>query len=189
MLRKFAAGAGAAVASLVVFTTIAFADSGSITDPKGDGHEPWRTATDIVRAGWGHTDSGRLKHWVAVDGTIARLQTASGHGGILPELNIKVPGFDSGDPHCDYWVGPVPPGYGGNTTDQWQYRVLVCGSDDAQSKGAARYVRPTEHRIVLRFGRHAIGNPGHYRWAWQFGDYYNGIQDRAPDKGFTRHDL
>jgi hypothetical protein len=174
---------------LVVIALPAAADSGSITDKRGDTvNAPSPKADwDIVRAGFGHTKDGKLRHWVVVAGTIGHPRAGMGS---TPRLYINVPGHVSDNPDCDYFVDPVPPGVGPNKSDHWKYYVHTCTNGVSKIVGPAVATRPTSHRIVLVFGRHAIGNPDHYGWQMAFpSDGDNPPIDQAPNTGYHRHAL
>jgi len=110
MFRKLTVVVSVAALAAGAFATIALASSGSINDPTGDTRHSTpapAAAYDIVKAGWGHTDGGKLKHWVVVDGTIGHPTAGNGS---LPRLLINVPGQVADNPTCDYYIEARPPG-------------------------------------------------------------------------------
>jgi hypothetical protein len=187
MLHKVAVVLSAAVMLLVALP--ASADSGSITDPKGDATgclEGAKADCDIVAAAWGHKSHGRLMHKVTVNGTLGR---ASGHGA-EPRLMINVPGQKFDNPTCDYFVGLVPPGVGPNSSNDWKWYVQTCQNTGAQVRGPAAFVYPNSHTVRLVFKRKRIGSPSHYGWQWVMpGDGDHPPYDQAPNKGYKRHNI
>lgn len=176
-------------AALALISLPASADSGSITDKKGDSTgclEGTKADCDIVAAAWGHRSNGRLMHSVTVAG---KLGQASGHGS-EPRLMINVPGQKFDNPTCDYFLELTPPGVGPNTSDQWKWYVKTCQNSGAQIRGAASSVYPNIHTLRLVFKRKLIGSPSHYGWQWVMpGDGDNPPYDEAPNSGYKRHNI
>lgn len=180
------------VVSSVVMLLLALpasADSGSITDKKGDATgclEGAKADCDITAAAWGHKPHGRLMHKVTVAGELGQ---ASGHGA-EPRLMIDVPGQKFDNPTCDYFVGLVPPGVGSNTSTDWKWYVQTCQNTGAQTRGPAASVYPTSHTVRIVFKRRLIGSPSRYGWQWVMpADGDNAPYDQAPNKGYKRHVL
>jgi hypothetical protein len=191
MVRKLGIILSVGALAAASFVTLAFASTGSINDPTGDtrhGTPDPAASYDIVKAGWGHTDSGKLKHWVVVDGTIGHPSTGRGSA---PRLLINVPGQVADNPTCDYFIEAVPPHVIPNGTDHWKWYVKECSNGGSpEVTGPVAATRPTRHKIVLVFGKHAIGNPDHYGWQMTFpADGDAPPYDKAPNSGFKRHNL
>lgn len=186
---------GIAAAMTLATAGVVLADSGAITDPRGDvQHVPsgQKANYDIVRATWGEAKHGKLVHQVTVVGKVGDPQ-ANGHTGPLPSLLIKVPHHQGGTSNCDYMIESVPPGAPGNTTNHLAWFVYTCSNGpNAKKSGAASAARPDAHTIKLVFSAKAIGTPSKYGWAFVFPtDTKHGIAvaDRAPDSGFKTHRL
>jgi hypothetical protein len=190
-LITFAAAAAVAVG----LGALALANSGSISDPKGDvKHNPSGNDAnyDIVKATFGHARHGKLKHTVRVDGKIGD-PTASGPNiGSQPSMFIDVP-HHSFSGNCDYRIDPVPPGAPGNGSSETKYLVFRCSNGPNSVKtGSAHVTRPDNDTDKFVFKKGAIGNPKKYGWAFHFvTDTSNGLvdADRAPNKGFKVHRL
>jgi hypothetical protein len=187
MVRKVLVVLSAAVMVLVAMP--ASADSGSITDKKGDATgcgDGAKADCDIVAAAWGHKSHGRLVHKVSVAG---KLGQASGHGA-EPRLMIDVPGQKFDNPTCDYFVEIVPPGVDANTSNEFKWYVKTCQNTGAQIKGPAASVYPTKHTLRLVFKRKLIGSPSRYGWQWVMpADGDNAPYDQAPNSGYKKHSL
>ena len=175
--------------ALVVIALPASANGGSITDKTGDATgcgEGAKADCDIVSAAWGHRSNGRLMHKVSVAG---KLGQASGHGA-EPRLLINVPGQKFDNPTCDYFVGIVPPGVGGNTSDSFKWYVQTCQNTGSHVRGPAASVYPDKQTLRLVFKRKLIGSPSHYGWRWDMpADGDNAPYDQAPNTGYKRHNL
>ena len=189
MVRKVAVVLSAVVMVLVALP--ASADSGSISDKKGDATGCWpdnkKADCDIVQATWGHATHRRLKHSVTVAGTIGTPSTGMG---ALPIWYIDVPGHVGDNPNCDYFINGLPPGVGPNTSDSWKYYVQKCSNGQPEIVGAVASARPSAHRIVIKFRKKLIGSPT--RYGWQVAMPADGDQtpyDLAPDSGFKKHSL
>jgi hypothetical protein len=184
--------------ALIVLTTVALAslglsasaDTGAITDKKGDatGCSTGTTSDcDIVKAAWGHRSHHRLMHQVTVDGT------AGGFAGdrpqVLPRLYINVPGQKFDNPNCDFFVDPLPPGAGPNKSDHYKYYVQTCQNTGAQVRGEASPTRVNAHTIRLVFKKRLIGSPSQYGWQFAYpADGDNPAYDEAPN-GYKTHHL
>ena len=177
--------------SIAMLALPASADTGSITDKKGDAtgcNDGPKAGCDIVKATWGHASNGRLMHQVSVAGQIGA--PLSGHGS-TPRLMIDVPGQKFDNPTCDYYVGNVPPGVGPNTsTTKWKWYVQTCQNTGSKIVGPAAASQVDAHTVRLVFNRKLIGSPGRYGWSWVFpADGDNPPYDQAPNKGYKPHVL
>ncbi len=173
---------------------VVLADSGSITDPKGDvKHNPsGKDANyDIVKATYGHARHRKLKHTVTVAGHLGSL-TSPGPGA-YPDMLFDVPGNVGDNPNCDYFIQPDPPGTPYNHTDHIKFNVYRCKNEFPNPPvGSARgtRVRPDTDKLV--FSKKVIGSPKRYGWAFDFVTETNNgfaIADRAPNHGFKVHHL
>ena len=190
-MKRLPALTAIGVALTLATAGVVLADSGSITDPKGDVHNnpPGNHANyDIVKATWGHASHHRLKHKVTVAGKIGDPQ-ASGNPGTLPTLLIDVPQHHFASA-CDYKVEPVPPGAPINHTNHHEYFVFKCsnGTTPTPPTGSVSATRTSSDTIKLVFKRKAIGSPSKYGWAFEF-PAGNTFYDRAPNSGFKVHHL
>src|SRR4029077_17825394 len=106
--------------------------------------------------------------------------------GALPDLLINVPGQVADNPTCDYFIEEVPPHVIPNGTDNWKYYVKECSNSGSLTvTGSVKASRPNSHRVVLIFGKHAIGSPDHYGWRFDFpADGDAPPFDQAPNSGF-----
>ena len=181
---------------LALCAALAFANSGSISDPSGDTknvkgkptHDP---NSDIVKATFGHAKHGGLVHTVTVAGKIGD-PTASGPTGPLPQLLIDLPKKHfSGN--CDYYVNEALPGTPGNNSSKVKWLVHKCSNGPTQSvTGTAKAKQTGSDTIKLTFKKKAIGKPARYGWAADFvNDSHQGFYevDRVPDAGFKVHRL
>ena len=178
-------------AALALLTIPASADSGSISDKKGDNTGCWPNSKnadcDILKATWGHATHHRMVHSVTVAGTIGK--PASGMGA-LPTWYIDVPGHVGDNPNCDYFITEVPPGVAPNTSSNWKYYVEKCSQGQPEVVGAVSSSRPNSHKIVIKFRKKLIGSPTQYGWAVAMpADGDAPPYDRAPNKGFKTHSL
>jgi hypothetical protein len=186
MVRKVLAVLAAS--ATVVVALPAIADSGRLTDPRGDvrtSAPPPRSDYDITWVAWGH-DRGGYFNTIHVVGTIGHIRTGMG---ALPAVDLKVPNVNSGNPNCDFILQEVPPNVGANTTDHWKYFVETCANGaPQQTVGRVSASRLSAHRIKLVFWPKAIGNPGRYNWAVEMPiETDTPPADRAPNSGFEVH--
>ena len=182
------------VLSTIVLTSLglsATADTGAISDKQGDATGCATNTTadcDIVKAAWGHRPHHRLMHQVTVAGTAGRF-AASGPQA-LPRLYINVPGQQFDNPTCDYFIDPLPPGAGPNTSDHTKYYVETCQNTGAQVRGPAAGTRVNAHTIRIVFKRRLIGAPQRYGWRFAYPtDGDNPPYDQAPNNGYKTHTL
>ena len=182
------------VLSVIMFASLglsAAADSGSITDKKGDatGCGTGKKADcDIVKATWGHRPHKKVMHQVAVAGTAGKF---NGDGPqAFPRLYIDVPGQKFDNPQCDYFVDSLPPGAGPNKSDRYKFYVETCQNTGAQVRGEAAASRPNDHSIRLVFKKRLIGSPSKYGWQFAYPtDGDNPAYDEAPNNGYKTHHL
>jgi hypothetical protein len=196
MKKRLILGAAAVAVVAALFTALAIADSGSITDPSGDtknvqGKPTHKPSDDIIKATWGHAKHGGLVHSVTVAGKVGD-PNAQGPTGPLPVLLIDVPKKHF-TPGCDYSVGEVLPGTPGNNSNKTKWLVRKCSNGPTQkTTGIAKATQPSSDTITLTFKKKAIGKPRRYGWAFQFVEDSNQgfyLVDRAPDTGFKVHRL
>jgi hypothetical protein len=164
------------LAGLVAFlavAAVALANTGSKTDPSGDvkHNPPGKDARyDVVKISYGH-GGGRLVNTVKTKGKIATKPP--------PLLWIDVPGkvaTRGGCQYSDYFVA-------GNEVDE-------CG--DGPKTGSATIKKLDDHRMRFTFDAAAIGSPSRYGIAFVNEGSAHGkliFYDRAPDKGFLKHQL
>ena len=195
-MKRMPVIAAVGVALTLAAAAVVLADSGSITDPKGDVKnnpqgEGSQKNWDIVKATGGQASHGRLVHTVTVAGKIGD-PAASGDPGTLPSLFIDVPNQHFAR-DCDYRVDPVPPGAPINPGNQHKYFVFKCsnGTTATAPTGSASATQTSPDTIQLVFKRKAIGSPSKYGWAFEFfsNPSQGTIADRAPDSGFKVHHL
>jgi hypothetical protein len=177
-------------AALVLIALPASADTGSITDKKGDATgcgSGTKADCDIVKATWGHAPHHKLVHSVSVAGTIGTPKTGMG---ALPTWYIDVPGHVGDNPNCDYFITEVPPGVGPNTSTDWKFYVETCSNGQPAVRGPAAAGRPSAHKIVITFKKKLIGSPSRYGWYVAMpSDGDAPPYDRAPNTGFKKHVL
>ena len=177
-------------AAVVLIALPASADSGSITDKKGDATgcgDGTKADCDILKAAWGHAPHHKLVHSVTVAGTIGT--PASGRGA-LPTWYIDVPGQVGDNPSCDYFISEVPPGVPPNTSTNWKFYVEKCSNEQPEIMGPASARRPSSHKVVITFKKKLIGSPSRYGWAVAMpADGDQSPYDRAPNTGFKKHIL
>jgi hypothetical protein len=186
---------GAVAALAIGLGALALANSGSISDPKGDvkHNPPGNDANyDIVNATFGHARHGKLKHTVTVDGRLGDPQSSGPNFGAQPGMFIDVP-HHSFSGNCDYRIDAVPPGAPGNGSSKLKYIVSKCSNGPQQQKtGAAQVTRTKPGTDKLVFKKAAIGNPSKYGWAFLFiTETSTGfrVADSAPNHGFKVHRL
>jgi len=188
MVRKLLVVLSAA--AMVLIALPASADSGSISDKKGDAtgcSDGTKADCDILKATWGHAPHHTLVHSVTVAGTIG---TPSSGMGALPTWYIDVPGHVGDNPTCDYFIQLVPPGVGPNTSTSWKYYVEKCSNEQPEVVGAVASSRPSAHKVVIKFKKKRIGSPSKYGWYVAMpADGDQPPYDRAPNTGFKRHVL
>lgn len=189
MLRRFVTLL--ACVSAILLALPASADTGAITDKKGDAtgcNSGPVSGCDIVKATWGHASNGRVVHQVSVSGQIGA--PLSGQGS-TPRLMIDVPGQKFDNPTCDYYVGNIPPGVGPNkSSTAWKWYVQTCQNTGSKIVGPAAASRVDAHTVRLVFNRKAIGSPARYGWRWEFpADGDKPPYDAAPNKGYKTHSL
>src|SRR3954453_10659916 len=157
MVRKVLVVLSAAVMVLIALPAVA--DSGSITDKKGDNSgcsDNKKPDCDILKATWGHTSHRRLLHSVTVAGTIG---TPSSGMGALPTWYVDVPGHVGDNPTCDYFITEIPPGVGPNASSNWKFYVEKCSNEQPEVVGPVASSRPSAHKIVIKFRKKLIGSP------------------------------
>jgi hypothetical protein len=189
MVRKVLVVMSAAF--MVLLTLPAAADTGSITDKKGDNIGCWpdskKADCDILKATWGHARHHKLVHSVTVAGTIGT--PASGMGA-MPTWYIDVPGHVGDNPSCDYFITEIPPGVGPNTSTNWKFYVEKCSNEQPEVVGPVGASRPSAHKIIIKFKKKLIGAPSQYGWAVAMpADGDQPPYDRAPNSGFKKHAL
>ena len=162
-----------ALVAFLAVAAVALANTGSKTDPSGDvkHNPPGKDARyDIVKIAYGHGSGSTLTATVKTKGKITNPP---------PLLWIDVPGKVSSRGGCqysDYFAS-------GNEVDE-------CG--DGPKTGSAKIKRLDDHRARVTFDASAIGNPSRYGIAFVNEGAANGkliFYDRAPDKGFLKHQL
>jgi hypothetical protein len=174
------------VLSLLALATVALADQGSLSDPKGDvqNQPPGpKKDYDAVAATWGHTPKGKLKHKITVAGHIGSPVMGQGSS---PDLLINVPGRRK-PPSCDYFIQPVPPGIYGNTSDHEKWYVFKCSNAQPQKVGPAKVTRVSRHTLKFVFSQGEIGAPGRYGWKFIFPEDGDRTYDNIPNRGYQIH--
>jgi hypothetical protein len=169
---------GTAGAVALASASLAVANSGGTSDPKGDvkHNPPGKDARyDIVSIAYGHGAGGQLVQRVRVKGKVFGFKGT----GPPPLLWIDVPGKVATRPGCNYSDYFVIDG-----------EVDQCG--DGPKTGDATVKKLNKHTLQFSFSPQAIGSPSQYGIAFvEEGSNGNGLifYDRAPNKGFFKHKL
>jgi hypothetical protein len=169
------------------------ANSGSINDDRGDvhGNPDGKDANyDFVKATYGHTKHGKLKHSFTVDGKLGD-PYATGPTGPLPVMFIDVPHTNNA-PFCDYNINYAPPHTPFNNSDDPKWIVQTCSNGPDHEKTGVAKAKRSDDRDTIRlvFPKKSIGSPSKYGWNGQFFPPEEApAYDSIPDSGFKTHRL
>jgi hypothetical protein len=116
------------------------ADKRSVDDSASDASP---NSVDLVRAKVSHTDDGRLRHTITVDG---QLNTDNDRQ-ILLQFNLD------GDRGCEREFIWPPVG---------ERNIIECGIGEGD--GVGRISKPEPNKLQIVFRKNVLGNPERYGW-------------------------